>query len=203
MKAGKHTTPILTMLLFLIAALASPPAATQQQIPVGFDVLNNMDLLPILKEGVVCKQHSSYDRTGGNDDGFSGTYTHLRLTDEGEYVIFDAEGPGCVCRLWSAQPPEGYVKFFLDGEAEPRLTCNFREIFQDKVPPFASPLTGQSSGGWYSYFPIAFAKRCMIVSEKKTGFLAIAYHEFPKGIRVRSFTPVLPPDEKKKYDAIQ
>ncbi len=189
--------------LALLFNAASGSAAQDQPPPVGFDVLDNLTLLPLLKDGVLCLQHSSYDRTGGNDDGFSGTYTALRRTDSGEFVIFDAEGPGCIYRLWSALPPEGGVKFYFDDETEPRVSGNFREMFQDKVPPFAAPLTGQSSGGWYSYHPIPFAKRCVIVSEQKTGFLAIAYHTYPPGTKVETFTPELTPRQQTQYDAIQ
>lgn len=198
-----HRVVAVLSLAALLWGCAPASQAQRQPIPIGFEVLNNLDLLPLAKEGVVCKQHSSYDRTGGNDDGFSGTYTHLRKTDAGEFVIFDADGPGCIYRFWSAQPPEGYVKFFFDGESQPRLTCNFREMFQGKVPPFAPPLTGLSSGGWYSYFPITFAKNCTIVTEKQTGFLAIAYHRFPKDTKVETFSQTLSPDRKKVYDAIQ
>ncbi len=178
-------------------------SAPAPQPPTGLDVLTSLDHLPLLRDGIVCKQHSSYDRTGGNDDGFSGRYTHLRRTEQGEYVIFDAQGPGCIYRFWSAQPPEGYVKLFFDDEATPRVEGNFRELFQDTIKPFAPPLTGQSSGGWYSYHPIAFAKRCIIVTEKKTGFLAIAWHKFPDGTPIETFTPELTPEQQAKYDAIQ
>ena len=189
----------ITILLPILAAAPAPG----RSIPVGFEVLENLELLPLLKEGVVCRQHSSYDRTGGNDDGFSGTYTHLRRTRDGEYVIFDADGPGCIYRFWSAQPPEGRIKFFFDGEKEPRLECGFRDMFEAKVAPFAPPLTGRSSGGWYSYHPIVFRKNCTIVTEQKTGFLAIAYHRFPDGTPVTSFRPTLDPEALALYESVQ
>ena len=194
---------LVVFALSVVTACTTARGVEAQRTPVGLEVLSNLELLPLLKEGVVCKQHSSYDRTGGNDDGFSGIYTHIRKTDSGEFVIFDAEGPGCIYRFWSAQPPEGYVKFLFDGEAQPRVTCNFREMFQNKVPPFAPPLTGQSSGGWYSYHPIPFARNCTIVTEKQTGFLAIAWHKFPKGTPVETFSPTLSPEQKRVYDAVQ
>ena len=177
---------LLAVSIFLCSAVLS--SAVGQSPPIGMDALTSLDHLPLERTGIVCLQHSSYDRTGGNDDGFSGRYTHIRRNEQGEYVIFDAEGPGCIYRLWSAMPPEGYVKFFFDDEPKPRLECIFQEMFQDKVPPFASPLTGQSSGGWYSYYPIPFQKRCTIVTQNQTGFLAIAYHSYPKGTQVGTFT---------------
>ena len=43
----------------------------------------------------------------------------------------------------------------------------------------------------------------VLLTEKKTGFLAIAYHKFPKGTAVETFTPSLSADRKKRLDAIQ
>jgi hypothetical protein len=43
---------------------------------------------------------SSYDRTGGNDDGFRGTYSQLYVQDNGEHVIFGEDGPGCIYHFW-------------------------------------------------------------------------------------------------------
>ena len=47
---------------------------------------------------------SSYDRTGGNNDGFDGTYSYLRRDPNGEYVIFEADGPGALARMWWTGP---------------------------------------------------------------------------------------------------
>ena len=185
-----------------IGSLGCRAGAPPQTRPIGLDAVASLDHVPLLCD-FVCLQHSSYDRTGGNDDGFSGRWTHLRREANGDYVIFDAQGPGCIYRLWSAMPPEGYVKFYFDDEPAPRVQCNFRELFQSKVPPFAPPLTGQSSGGWYSYLPMPYAKRCVIMTEKKTDFLAIAYHRFPAGTAVKTFDPKLTPEERTELDAIQ
>jgi len=45
---------------------------------------------PILDPGVQAHYLSSYDRSGGNDDGFDGTYSALYVDARGEQVIFDA-----------------------------------------------------------------------------------------------------------------
>ena len=62
----------------LLCGCAPASQAERRPIPIGPEVLNNPDLLPLVKEGVACKQRSNYDRTGGNDDGFSGTYRENR-----------------------------------------------------------------------------------------------------------------------------
>ncbi len=54
-----------------------------------------LDQLPCLLEGTQVRQVSSHDRSGGNDDGFVGTYSALYIDDNGEYVMFDEIGAGC------------------------------------------------------------------------------------------------------------
>jgi hypothetical protein len=60
--------------------------------------LARIDLLPRLQEGAVIKQLSSYDRTGGNDDGLSGRFSVLRR-ENGQAVIADLKGSGVIQRI--------------------------------------------------------------------------------------------------------
>ncbi|MGZ5425115.1 MAG: hypothetical protein ACXWH4_11200, partial [Candidatus Aminicenantales bacterium] len=60
---------------------------------IGIDELARLDLLPQLKRSVEVGLVSSYDRSGGNDDGFSGKYSFIRK-EPGGLVIADLEGPG-------------------------------------------------------------------------------------------------------------
>ena len=50
---------------------------------------------PRVTSGQTFRAHyvSSYDRTGGNDDGFNGTYSALYTDEKGEHVVLDADGP--------------------------------------------------------------------------------------------------------------
>src|SRR5688572_11231292 len=52
-----------------------------------------IDEWPRIVPGVEARAITSYDRGGGNDDGFGGTYSEL-YEEGGEHVIFDAAGPG-------------------------------------------------------------------------------------------------------------
>ena len=58
------------------------------------ELLNLADIsrLSLYRAGEM-EQLSSYDRTGGNDDGFSGKYSSIRKEAEG-LVIADLRGPG-------------------------------------------------------------------------------------------------------------
>jgi len=148
----------------------------------------NLDALPVYTEAVA-GQFSSYDRTGGNDDGFSGKYSCLYKEGAG-LVIFDLEGPGCLYRMWSANPPgEARMKIYFDNEDAPRVDMKWVDYFNGKKP-FAPSVAGPSSGGFYSYYPIPFAKRCKIVIEDSpVYFYAAQYLKFPEGSRIESFSP--------------
>src|SRR5690349_17151203 len=62
--------------------------------PVGWDVYRRWDLMAAMRPGSQARQFSSFDRTGGNNDGFDGTYSCLRKTDTGACVIAERSGPG-------------------------------------------------------------------------------------------------------------
>lgn len=151
-------------------------------------VVFDLEGLPFPREGT-CLQVSSTDRTGGNDDGFSGRYSFLYLTPEGHRVIFDEEGPGVVTRIWSANPTDAPIKFYFDGEQTPRISCNFAGLFRERCGPFIQPLAGLSSGGAYSYVPIPFARHLKIVVEGDVFFLQIQWTKLPAGARVVSYDP--------------
>jgi hypothetical protein len=84
---------------FLIGGVIGLATSAAAQ-PAGLAFYDDLSLLPNIYPNVQSYYLSSYDRTGGNDDGFRGTYSQLYVDDNGEHVIFDANGPGCVYNLW-------------------------------------------------------------------------------------------------------
>src|SRR5688572_5296061 len=79
--------------------------------------LSDIAKLPHYRTGEM-DQLSSYDRTGGNDDGFSGKYSAIRK-EAGGLVITDLKGPGVVNRIWTPTPTADTIRFYFDGEAKP------------------------------------------------------------------------------------
>jgi hypothetical protein len=75
------------------------------------------------------RMHTSYDRTGGNDD--FGTF--LRDSQApGWKVLVDLKGPGFVSRFWFTGAKDGYphrFRFYFDGEETPRLEGDVKELF--------------------------------------------------------------------------
>jgi len=168
----------------------------------SFGELIDLDRLMLPHDGVAY-QASSYDRTGGNDDGDIKKNMAPRKEGDG-YVVFDEQGPGCIYRIWSASAT-GWIRFYFDGETEPRISLdNFGELFGGNYPPFIRPVSTAFLGGAVSYVPIPFAKSCKIVMElpKSMAYLQITWQKFTSGEGVRTFTRELPSDEKQKLDKV-
>ena len=149
--------------------------------------LTRIDLLPQFQEEVITKQISSYDTTGGNDDGFSGRFSYLRK-ENGTLVIADLKGPGVIQRIWTPTPSDDTIQFFFDGEKTPRIELKFIDLFSGEKYPFSRPVVGNEVGGYYCYLPIPYQKSCKIVYKgKRMQFHQIQYRELKGGQTVSTF----------------
>ncbi len=170
------------------------------------DALYELNRLPLLRTGTTTELFSSYDRTGGNNDGFSGEYSKLRLED-GNSVLAEMEGPGCIQRIWFTHSDGNFgllarkgehVKIYLDGKTEPALDIPLEEVFSGKHEAFPNPLVGEGLGGFYCYVPIPYQDGCKVVVEgDNVRFYQITYQNFPKDQKVVSFT-AKPTEAQKK-----
>lgn len=174
-----------------VIALAYPAQAQ----PVGPAFYDDLSSLPVLYPNVQSYYLSSYDRTGGNDDGFRGTYSQLYIDERGEHVIFDANGPGCVYNFWFTGSRRnlhwGMLRFYFDGETTPRFECEARAFFSGQCPPFVYPLVTHafiSSGGFSCSAPLPFSERLKITTEKTAGFYNV-YYQLYDGASLTSWTP--------------
>ena len=151
------------------------------------ELLKRVDRLPAYRHHQLIDQESSYDRTDGNDDGFSGKYSYIRK-ENGKLVLAEFEGPGVVNRIWTPTPTNDTLLFYFDGEREPRLKIRFMDLFSGEVYPFVKPVCGNEIGGYYSYIPIPFAKSLKIVFQgEQIMFHQIQCRKLP-GIKVESWT---------------
>ncbi|MEJ2203870.1 MAG: DUF2961 domain-containing protein [Gemmatimonadota bacterium] len=183
----------------LLLGLAAPPASAQAPPPPAGMVgelreLHQVGRLPRYRTGSEVAQVSSYDTTGGNNDGFQGTYSYVRREGE-SLVLADLTGPGVVHRIWTPTPTDRMLAFYFDGEETPRLRLPFLELFSGSTPPFVSPVVGNEVGGYYSYLPIPYARSLKIVYEgDDIRFHQIQYRSYPPGTSVESFRIPLPPE---------
>jgi hypothetical protein len=147
-----------------------------------------LDRLAVFRSSTFVGSVSSYDRSGGNDDGFSGKYSYIRKDPEG-LVLADLKGPGAIYRIWTPTPTDDLIEFLFDRETAPRLRLKFRELFLGEHPAFPRPLVGFGAGGYYSYLPLPFEKSCVVrIRASKMQFYQINYAQYAPETPVTTFT---------------
>ena len=196
----------VSLLLVLLAQTGTPVsrqtglAAATGFRPSGTPAeLHDLGLLARLRDPAVQPVgFSSYDRTGGNNDGFNGTYSRIRAED-GNSVLAEVDGPGVVQRIWfthtSGEHPglldrkHEHVKIYIDGRDRPVLDVPLEMLFSGSHPHFPRPLVLEGSGGFVSYVPIPFQRGCKIVVDGLgVRFYQIGVIKLPAGADVASFS---------------
>lgn len=145
---------------------------------IDFDRLAKIDDAPVRME-------STWDRSGGNNDGFNPAFVR-----NGVYRIADLKGPGVIRRLYSAKPG-GRLRIFLDGAPSPAIDIDCERFFSGKESPFLAPVAGQMGGGFYSFFPIPYAKSARVELAARDGanygqYYQVTYQTYPEGVEVES-----------------
>jgi hypothetical protein len=149
-------------------AVASLPAP-------GLPTMEHPELLPLfLPEGTQTRQSSSYDPSGSNNDGNSKTAYTKYIDTNGEYVIFDASGPGCLYRqqinVWSRgrkkAAGQAHIKYYFDEEPTPRVNAAIDDLFGGKIAPFTEPFAFLDPRPRFGvlYYPFAFKKRLKVTT---------------------------------------
>ena len=172
-----------------IALLATAPILAQDDMSgLGIEELYRLDRLAMLRDSIEVASISSYDRTGGNNDGFDGLYSFVRK-EEGGLVLADLKGPGIIYRISTPTPTADIVEFYFDGESEPRIEVKLEDIFNGKHPAFPRPLVGYGGGGTFCYVPIPYQKSCKIfIRTELMRFYQINYATYPEDAPVESFS---------------
>jgi hypothetical protein len=143
-------------------------------------------------------QFSSYDRATRLEDGklvntfANGDAGHyLRIEGDGnrrEWILADAEGPGYVSRIWSANP-DGELRIYIDGNKTPALAAPFAAITSGEIAPFKSPFGHDASRGRNLYFPFPFAKSIKISTTKGGQYFQVSVTTVSRFKRVESYSP--------------
>lgn len=208
----KRAARTLAMLLLflpvqhLIAQHPLNPRGASQRISLTseLEAFTRIADLPVYREGTSLLQASSYDRTGWNDDGFSGRFSFVRRNPDSSLVLLDAKGPGVVNRIWTPTPTEDSLDFYIDDTTRPAFTIKYLDLFSGKVFPFVAPLSNNQLGGYYCYLPIPFQQQCKIVLRaKQTQFYQIGYRTFPQGTPVKKFDRNLSGEERAALQQVQ
>ncbi|WP_433328003.1 glycoside hydrolase family 172 protein [Spirillospora sp. CA-294931] len=193
-----------TLLPAAPAAAAPSAAATSAKGPVGWDTYRRLDRLPELSRGVDTRQFSSFDRAGGNEDGFDGRHACLRTSPQG-CVIAEHSGAGEIGAIWFTRDEgdvsrTGKITIELDGRTV--VSGSLQELVDGKRgAPFVHPLVGnadQSSGGVYIEVPMPFRHSMRVTTEHNPLFQHVSYRAFADAEGVRTFDP-----SEKALDVIE
>ena len=148
-------------------------------------------------------QDSSYDRRSkerGTDDWFAnddwGHY--LREEENGgrqEWVMADLKGPGALVRQWTANP-QGTVRYYFDGETEPRFLLKRAEVEAGTFLGLGEPYAYLASRGYNVYLPMGYARSLKVTVEGEGGdggdpakmYYILGHRAYPAGTDVRSFS---------------
>lgn len=187
----------LAMTIAPAQAIGQPAAAAALgKGPVGWDTYRSPDSLTRMRGGEQEKQFSSFDRTGGNNDGFEGTYSCLRNDPGGQCVIADARGAGEISSIWFTYAPDsvrgiGQITIELDGRVV--VQGQLQDIVDGvKGAPFVWPLVGNSndtSGGTVIKVPMPYTSSMRILTQNNPHFYHVAYRKFADASGVRTFDP--------------
>jgi hypothetical protein len=151
---------------------------------------------------------SSFDPAGSNDD-----FNHfVRKGPPGWEVMADVAGPGYVSRFWftgcDPNVPHG-LRIYIDDAAAPTLDTTVQE-WCGGWPGVGAPLAAYENYCWYSYLPIPFQKRLVIMTQEgatRPGgwprlFYQINYSSLP-GRAVESFRGALSDAERAAVEDVR
>lgn len=189
----------VVVILGLLVVWSGSWLAAAERVTVA-SVLDEMTDLAALAElpdpPFTCKQFSSYDRRSKTPEDHGAWFAnsdhgkYLRVEERDgrkEYVMMDAEGPGCVVRIWSANAA-GDLRIYLDGSDQPALEMNMQHAMDGEHEPFLAPFAGVRSRGWNLYFPFPYARRCKVTTTARDIYYHVNYRTYPRGTSVESFT---------------
>lgn len=194
-------TPLTLLILGLMTAVAVSAAADKVTFKSLLTEMTDLEALTHAPgPAFTCKQFSSYDRRSTDAkaltdenwfaNGDRGQY--LREEEKNgakEYVLMDADGPGAIVRLWSADPKDaGVLRVYLDAAEVPFIEMSFEDLLKGETAPFIEPIACMRAQGWNAYLPIPYAKHCKVTSSQPDFYYHVNYRTYAPGTPVRTLS---------------
>lgn len=140
----------------------------------GAERLYNIAALPVIDKSSEIRYEGSISKCGDNADWDWGLYED----SNGEWVLMEADGPGCIFNFTQHRYPTSEVpefRFYFDGSDTPQFRITPAEF--GTKPPFMKPLAdkfvGPDDNGrgpiWVvrSFVPMEFLAHCKVTSTVK------------------------------------
>ena len=199
--------PLLAVCVLIVLATGTVLAAPAVHDFTSFvrDLID-LDKLPLLEGGVTCREWTSFDRDEYRHPGANGDCgQYIRVEPNGEAVMAEMNGPGCIVRIWSANP-QGKIRFYFDGAKTPSYEFDFDQMFRGTISPFKAPIVYKQGGVQSAsdcYLPMPYAKSCKVTADKKWGqYYHIWARTFPRDWQVPTFRLPLSTGEQAAVDAV-
>jgi hypothetical protein len=193
---------LLGVLVVAASVIAAPAGATPStpdaptgKGPIGWQTYRDLGATARLRPDAQVRQFSSFDRTGGNDDGFANTHSCLRHDTHG-CVIAERAGAGEIESLWFTRDygnmaNNGRIRIELDGKVV--VDELLSELVDGKAgAPFVWPLVGNgddTAGGSVITVPMPYRESMRVTVQKDPFFYHVTYREFPDARGVSTFDP--------------
>ncbi|MFJ2738937.1 glycoside hydrolase family 172 protein [Streptomyces sp. NPDC087440] len=172
--------------------------------PVGWETYRRLDLAAHLPRGVETKMFSSFDRQGGNWDGFGGVSSCLPIRTK-ECVIAEHVGAGEISSIWFTRwlgpirdtgltgsfAHTGRITVELDGRKV--VDAPLADVLAGKLgAPFTHPLVAddkQTSGGALISVPMPYRESMRVTTERDPRLYQVMYRTFADAQGVSTFDP--------------
>lgn len=200
---ARNTSIAVRAAIFFVAAEISSPVSAAPPITIESlleEMIDRSAVARLPNPWYVCAQASSYDRKSTSPDDAEGWFAngdasqYIRVEENGgrrEWVMMEADGPGAIVRLWSANP-KGTLRIYLDGESQPALEAPMEALlggtWSPGSEPLGAPLAAVRSRGWNLYLPIPYARHCKITSDSDGFYYQVNYRTYDGSAAVTSFS---------------
>ncbi|WP_442941486.1 glycoside hydrolase family 172 protein [Nocardia sp. NBC_00403] len=177
---------------------------TESEAPlVGWDTYRRLDRLPNLPGGSRTLEFSSFDRSGGTYEAYTGNQNGsggCLSTGGAGCVIAQDAGAGEISSIWFTNDVNGVrgdvsamgdIQIELDGRTV--LDAPLQSVVDGRLgAPYVFPLVAnaeQAAGGVYLKVPMAYRDSMRISVQAKLKYYHVYYRHFPDANGVRTFDP--------------
>lgn len=159
---------LITALSSLFSGINNAEQESGNNVVSGLEAMAEVERLPYLcPPGTKTNRFISYDPSGGNGFGLFQSTFQRYIDDNGELVVFDSYGPGCLYRqqmnIWinkeiGKRSESLRIKYYFDHEISPKIDVPVKEFFSGQHPPVTAPFTMLDKDNKFaiSYYPFCF-----------------------------------------------
>jgi hypothetical protein len=133
---------------------------------------------------------SSYDRRAETGDWFANAdWGNYQAIEGDRAVLLEADGPGVISRIWSANPA-GNLRVFVDGAETPVIDADMGELLRGQTHGLPPELAFVGARGHNLYLPIAYQSHVKVTIDATQDrlYYHVTYRTYEPGTSVEPFS---------------